>query len=1087
MKIAEQNTITQPKLNLKIISAGAGSGKTYRLTQEMVALLKSGVKPSGLIATTFTVKAAAELQERVRIKLLEDGMADAANDLSNALIGTVHSVGTKLLRRFAFEAGVSPEIEIIADEDQQVLFNKSLSSILHPKQIRKIELLATRLGLNKKGDAFDWRRDIKNITDTARANDFSVEVLLRSKAKSYEDFIHFLGQASTLDETALNDKLVAEIGATLAALHANDADGTKVTNNAISFLKACQNNLKNKGQLNWHEWAKLSKLKTGAKSKNLVENLKEFAALSETHPGLRQDVKDFVDEMFDISIAALEKYDEFKKKRGLIDYTDMELEVKKLLDNQNVIKVLSEEIELLMVDEFQDTSPIQLDMFLKLSRLAKHSIWVGDPKQSIYGFRGAEPRLMQAIIDACGGVKEEDIQKHSWRSREEIVLACNALFNKAFTELPNERISLFPKRCCKASEESQNNEDEPVEVGLALKHWHFQKDGGSNRAPNKAWVNDAIAERLREFLATEPIIFDKEEKIYRPARPGDVAILCRTNFGCAEMAKSLHKMGLKAAISRSGLLNTAEVKLILACLKFIQNKHDSLSVAEILLLAEKKNLEEIIDDRLNFLEEAANSENSLHWPKDNAFIDKLNEMRQGVVELSSAEILNLVLENLDLRRIIVSWGSLEQRLDNIDVLRKFALQYEDACRRLHTAASLGGFLLWLNELAYKEKDRQGSGEGPDSVNVLTYHKSKGLEWPVLIAHKLDARLRDRLWGLNIIPETDEIDLNNILGNRWLRYWVNPYADQIKSTGLEARINESEVKAKAKQAAMSEDVRVLYVGLTRARDYLIFPTVFKIPTRWLNRTWHEGNEDMPTLDENTEESQWLCGDRIILKETEVCTFGPDIPAANKEKQAILYLEKPAGSDKFHHPFLISSTEEPEGFSAKTSSIIQYGRALGLQEDAEIHVVKTVYHHFLLADNLDYPERERLVMAEGLLERHEASDMLKPEELLQCGKLFHSYIHKNWAPEKLHRCLPINYREGNRRYIDKINFVAETSDTLMIVQGNPFTGEQRLLRNHALESARDMAWKLKAVRAAFSQKNIRCFVHFFLMGMMVEVEI
>ena len=119
-------------MNLKIISAGAGSGKTYRLTQEMIRLLGEGVRANGIIATTFTKKAAAELQERVRIKLLESGMVEEANELTNALIGTVHGLGVKLLKRFAYEAGVSPEVTIMAEEDQQVLFNNSLATVLTP-------------------------------------------------------------------------------------------------------------------------------------------------------------------------------------------------------------------------------------------------------------------------------------------------------------------------------------------------------------------------------------------------------------------------------------------------------------------------------------------------------------------------------------------------------------------------------------------------------------------------------------------------------------------------------------------------------------------------------------------------------------------------------------------------------------------------------------------------------------------------------------------------------------------------------------------------------------------------------------------
>ncbi|MCB0624313.1 MAG: UvrD-helicase domain-containing protein, partial [Saprospiraceae bacterium] len=105
-------------MSFRIISAGAGSGKTYRLTSEMVELLKGDVRAAGIIATTFTKKAAAELQERVRVRLLEAGLRQQANELNHALIGTVHGLGVKLLQRFAYEAGVSPEVSIIADEDQ---------------------------------------------------------------------------------------------------------------------------------------------------------------------------------------------------------------------------------------------------------------------------------------------------------------------------------------------------------------------------------------------------------------------------------------------------------------------------------------------------------------------------------------------------------------------------------------------------------------------------------------------------------------------------------------------------------------------------------------------------------------------------------------------------------------------------------------------------------------------------------------------------------------------------------------------------------------------------------------------------------
>jgi ATP-dependent helicase/nuclease subunit A len=189
--------IGKPNMSIKIISAGAGSGKTYRLTSELVELLKEEVRAGGIIATTFTQKAAAELEERVRIRLLEEGMTDAANELSNALIGTVHGLGVKLLKRFAFEAGVPPEVEIIAEEDQQLMFNKSLAMVLTTERIAEMSELAEILGL-KKGYARDWRNILKQIIDAARTNDFSPEVLNKSKELSVKSLKEFLGKPSNL-------------------------------------------------------------------------------------------------------------------------------------------------------------------------------------------------------------------------------------------------------------------------------------------------------------------------------------------------------------------------------------------------------------------------------------------------------------------------------------------------------------------------------------------------------------------------------------------------------------------------------------------------------------------------------------------------------------------------------------------------------------------------------------------------------------------------------------------------------------------------------------------------------------------------
>jgi ATP-dependent helicase/nuclease subunit A len=270
----KDSTFTSMKLDrLKIISAGAGSGKTYRLTQEMVALLQSGqVKASGIIATTFTRKAAAELKERVRIKLLEDGLHTQADELTNALIGTVHGLGVKLLRRFAFAAGVSPSVDILPEEQQQQMFNQSLAAVLTLALLEDMDRLNDRLGLTKRHSFYDWRREVRQLVDIARANDFSAADLQYSREQSWRSFQEFLPPVDGRTENDAHHELQTTLQATIDTLEAGE-DQTKKTATAVDKLRASLRELELRGYLHWHQWAALGKLSVGAKSRETIEPL----------------------------------------------------------------------------------------------------------------------------------------------------------------------------------------------------------------------------------------------------------------------------------------------------------------------------------------------------------------------------------------------------------------------------------------------------------------------------------------------------------------------------------------------------------------------------------------------------------------------------------------------------------------------------------------------------------------------------------------------------------------------------------------------------------------------------------------------
>ncbi len=1073
-------------MNLQIISAGAGSGKTYRLTSEMVRLLKEGVRPEGIIATTFTQRAAAELQERVRGRLLKDGLREQAEALSNALIGTVHSLGVKLLQRFSYEAGVSPEVSIIAEEDQQILFNQSLSTILTEERVKQMDELCARLSLDKD-DYFDWRSEVRKITEIARANAFDRKVLEESKAYSFQSFAPFLAKRGDHPPSWYNQQLGNALQEAIHAIEQNEADSTKATKEALRNLKEQLQKLQQKGKLIWADWARIGKLPIGAKSRDLIEDLQAFANRHDEHPDFHDDIKGFMEKIFDLAALAMGEFQEYKKQRGLIDYTDMEVQVNRLLDHPQVKAVLEDELDLLMVDEFQDTSPIQLQLFLKLSRLASHSVWVGDPKQSIYGFRGAAPELMQAIIQETGGIQPENIQRHSWRSREDLVYISNALFSKAFDQLPEEQIALLPKRRKEVGPESSNKLPEPIEAEDPLFFWQFEyqpDDGQRKRQPAKPWFEQCLADSLADWLENPPFINPKDEKDWRPAQPGDIAILCRSNKNCQDMAEALHRAGLKAAIARNGLLQSPEARLILAALRYLLTNEDSLAVAELLLLGQGMPLAEILEDRLLFLQ--------LHeeqlwkvWGPQFSLSSKLDDLRPQTAELSGAEILDLILDELDLRRIIASFGNPDIRLGNVDQLRLMATQYEEACNRMYSAASLGGFLLWLDTKARTEGDPQSAGISPDAVNVLTYHKSKGLEWPVVICHKLETKLRVNLWGTDIVSKSEKVDLNDVLGNRLLRYWVNPYYKQEKNTPIERRLREDPINGKHQKKALEEENRLLYVGITRARDYLILPAAAE-PTRWLNRAWHQGEEDTPTLDVNTPESPFEWKGYWPPVQSKLFTYSTDIPERTPQAGKIEFLLPRSGSEDHPNHYIDLRKEDwSDSFSCQVGPEETYAGPLPIELlQAEEYILGKALKAMITALQADYPAPVKGKIVENALKKFELEGVLNPTVILDRLEQWGQWQSSHFSGFQEMRKYPLFFERDQRRFSTMLDLVLKSEDRLIIIQQSGYGGSNTKAKARELGS---WCWMVKqGLQQVFPKTQIRTFIHFPLRAGVLEVE-
>ena len=1071
--------------NLKLISAGAGSGKTYRLTQEMAALLTAGtVRPEGIIATTFTKRAAAELKERVRVKLLVEGMTREAGELSNALIGTVHGLGVKLLRRFAFEAGVSPQVDIIPDGDHQRLFNLSMAAVITLDQIREIEHLVDRLSLSVNGDKYNWRKDVLGLVEVIRGNNFSGDDIERSKQNSWSSLREFLpGVHANLTLDQYQTRMQRVLKETYEQLLDNEADGTKKTATAAQVLRKMLGDLKQRGQLPWQNYAKLARYEkeVGAKSRELVAELVELATQHAGLAAFQEDVRRYQELLFDCARASIEEYDQYKKSRGRIDYTDMEVLVLRLLDNPGVRDTLSRELDLLMVDEFQDTSPIQLAIFLRLSQLAKQSVWVGDPKQSIYGFRGAEPRLMAAVMKANGPIDPNNIQRQSWRSREDVVHACNSLFVAAFPEFSPAEVALEPVRSRSGNKFSPPESAELSERN-GLIHWHFIPEGRTRHS--NAFMIASLVKAIRELLANPPLILPKGERQERRLRPGDVAILCRSNYRCADVAAELAKQGLPAAIARRGLLETAEATLLLACLKYMLDGSDSLSVAEIMLFGSRRSLPEIIDHRLHHLTDTPDQA----WGKDEELLRRLEGLREATSEHSTSEVINLVLERTDLRRIAVAWGDGEQRLSNIDELRRLAVAYEENCHQQHRAASLGGYLLYLNQLIREENDMQGASERPEAVNVLTYHKSKGLEWPAVICYDLDQSLRADVWGRAVLPDDPDapVNLHRPLADRWLRYWVNPYGLQGNGIDWVDALQASRHQEQSTQDALAEEARLLYVGMTRARDYLILPTSVRHGAPWVDRVYARGGTETTVLAPDTTETPFQWNNRDVDKTFQSWTEPTAQPAAAAAYRPIPFItgERPG---RTAHPARV--TDDEFLVDAFGQSKPEEGRSYHSVPEAlsatDARSLAKCCSVFLTGEpGATADPSYRTELAERLLEEWVPSADIPAELLITLSDNFADHLATQWPDARIRRQVALRGTCGDRQYRGRLDHLVLLPDGGCVL----LLDVCQSAKQYAVQAAARMAeLRLQAqlVEKQLGLKVTETYLHLPLLGQLIPV--
>lgn len=988
------------KAHITFISAGAGSGKTHRLTEILHReLTGSDVRPSGVIATTFTKKAASELRERVREHLLKQGSFGPANAMGQARIGTVNSVCGQLIARFSFEAGMSTEQQVLEEVQGGVLLSRAIDAVLDGPAMTELLNLVRRLGLED-----GWKEALQSLVNQIRSNDIPLALIPGFAEKNADDLLSHFPKPVAQD---LDTDLLNAIRSALPAIEATALSGGKKNTNAyLALIKGFARNLERQSAA-WIEWVKVSKEAPEASLRQTIEPIADLAGRVAEHRGLHADLRRYLELMFDLAAKALANYQALKQELGVLDFADQEHQLLGLLDHPEVAAVFDDELDLLMVDEFQDTSPIQLALFLKLARFAKKVYWVGDIKQAIYGFRGSDTELMQAILKALpgmGGTKE--VLPSSWRSRPELVKTVNDVFSHAFeNSLPKEEVELKPER------------KEPL-TGPALANWIL---GGKNAGLEAS----ALASGVHKLIASGYTIHDKPNKTLRPVRFGDVAILSRSHEGVKSLAAALSEQGIPVATAQPGLLATPEATLALACLRRLNDPGDTVATAEIVSLADGSEPELWVTDRLKYLAKDGDADQWLEQTVDghpaHPLLETIAGMRSTLPVLAPREALATIIAACSIPEKVVRWtpdpDRVRVRLANLEALIQLADQYEDLCRSGQHAASISGLILWLGEIAQEEQDMLAE-PAIDAVKVMTHHAAKGLEWPVVILTDLAKDIKDRLWSISA-QSGASFDAQNPLADRSIRYWPWPFGQQ-KKVAVADTIALTPMAEGFRKSAVEESKRLLYVSMTRARDLLVLArSSRKLSGEWLDCI------DAPWLlqDEGSDAVVLPCGEHIEANRWVLDPVEEPDNAGRVTSGALYWFDSPGDTEaRLPLSFNPSSAEK---VSATVLEKCRIGERILVAKGVDMSVLGTAIHACIGLSFTD--RRSPLSEAEvgSILSGFDVKEYLSPAAVLRQVRSFQEWLNSRWPGAKPHAEIAVQSKLPTGQVLNgRIDLLLET---------------------------------------------------------------
>ena len=862
----EQQSVINARGKSLLVSAAAGSGKTAVLTERIISLITDKDEPADIdrmLVLTFTEAAASEMKERIGKALRKILEEDPGNEavrrqsvyLGHAHISTVHSFCSYVIRNYFHTTGVDPSCRVMDGAESELLISEVTEELLNRKYEENDEDLVffARTFFTEKNADARIAGLIRRVYDFAEAAPWPLAWLEHS-VKIMEDACEDPGNAGFIRE--LTEKADETVKAALSEteqliLLASGTDGpaayVPVLENERSmyerYLSANTFDEK-KTAADAFDFARAPSRKGKTEDPVLREKIKN------ARNAVKADIAAVRDEVFASDAGELKKeleyclplvkaicsltgsfielYDEAKRRRGVMDFSDMEhyaldILVKRGEDGQLVrtdaAKELASYFSTVMTDEYQDTNEVQETILWSVSGEEDgrfNRFMVGDIKQAIYGFRHARPEIFIEKYRSFGtdaGQRERIDLNKNFRSRGSVIAAVNHIFGRLMS--PEIGGIEYDENAALSYGGLYENagEDPSVEILLAdKKEAYFSENAAADLyAATEARM---AAKHIKKLMKTMRVT-DKETGQTRPLAYGDCAILMRSVSGVSNIyTRVLMEEGIPAyAPLRTGYFGASEINTILDYLRIVDNPAQDIPLTAALfspiggLTAPELALIRC-SGKGNFhalcAEYVRTGGNAALQKKLKKFFDTLEYFREKVPFTPVHRLIGEILKVTGFGVYAAAMPGGTRRAANLNMLESKALDFEKKGN-----GSLFLFIRYIDQMISTGVDFGEAGlfsQGTDAVAVTSIHRSKGLEYPLVF-----------LCGA--AKQFNKTDLN---ANVLLGYEQGIGIDAVNAAGHTTKNTtyKKSVRLALEKDLYGEELRILYVALTRAREKLV---------------------------------------------------------------------------------------------------------------------------------------------------------------------------------------------------------------------------------------------------------------------------